>query len=107
MDQEPVKTALELKRKLARDRAKALNAEHQKMMSAANARQLAEWRKAVARGWLSGTEKRQWIGTPDARICPVCKALDGETVTLDAPFSNGKMRPPGCRSCRCTMGLVS
>ena len=106
MKQEPVKTARELKKEAAQERIKALNAEHQKRMSAANARQLAEWRKAVAEGWLSGTEKRQWIGTPDARSCPVCKALDGETVALDAPFSNGKMRPPGCRSCRCTMGLA-
>jgi hypothetical protein len=78
-------------------------------VAAANANQLAEWKRAKAAGMLKGT-MRVWIGTPDELSCPTCRYLHGQKVPFDAPFvtEDGRelMCPPACPLCRCTMGLT-
>ena len=46
-------------------------------------------------------EKKEWKTAGDDRVRPEHIAMDGETVLLDEPFSNGLMYPsePNCRCC--------
>ncbi|MHA1396060.1 MAG: phage minor head protein, partial [Promethearchaeota archaeon] len=45
-------------------------------------------------------EKKTWLTAGDARVRPEHEAMDGETVPLEEPFSNGLMHPgePNCYS---------
>lgn len=63
------------------------------------------WKQAKDQGYLTGTETREWITTPDDRLCPICLPLDGEVVGLDEVFSVGVMTPPAHPRCRCAIGL--
>ena len=70
------------------------------------------WRQAQANGQLRGDEQREWIATPDQRLCPSCEALDGMRVGLDEEFEDPEgefddvLVPPLHVSCRCAMGIV-
>ena len=46
-------------------------------------------------------EKKKWLTAGDDRVRPEHEAIDGETVLLEEPFSNGLMVPsePNCRCC--------
>jgi hypothetical protein len=79
------------------------------VMLASNQGQLELWRQAKEHGWLRGTEKREWIGTRDAKSCIACRALDGKKAHLNEPFQTPFgpiMGPPLHDECRCSMGLV-
>lgn len=52
------------------------------------------------------TAKKQWSTALDERVCPTCGKLDGETVDLTSPFSNGLDVPPAHPCCRCTVNYV-
>jgi len=39
-----------------------------------------------------------WLTARDERVCPICRALDGQMSTLFNPF---RQRPPAHGSCRC------
>ena len=47
-------------------------------------------------------EKKSWLTAGDERVRPEHAAMDGETVELDEPFSNGLMYPSE-PNCRCTI----
>jgi SPP1 gp7 family putative phage head morphogenesis protein len=62
-------------------------------------------------GWLQATESgvvktKTWMTAGDGRVRDEHAAMEGETVPLDEPFSNGLMFPsqPNCR-CTLTYGL--
>lgn len=74
-------------------------------VAAANEGQLQLWRQAQANGLLKANARRQWITTPDERLCPVCRPLNGKTAPLDGPFPGGFMNPPAHPNCRCATGL--
>lgn len=79
------------------------------VMKASNAGQQNLWDQAVEGGMLSGNEKKEWIVTPDDRLCAVCEPMDGVVVPMDEPFDvNGELmlEPPVHPNCRCTVGLV-
>jgi SPP1 gp7 family putative phage head morphogenesis protein len=77
-------------------------------MQASNEGQLQAWDQAVEAGLLTGNEKKEWITTPDDRLCPVCEPMDGETVGLGEDFDVDGERvstPPAHPNCRCTIAL--
>jgi len=74
-------------------------------IAASNEGQRQLWLQAQRRGLLSANEAKQWIVTPDDRLCPICEAINGEVQYIDQPFSVGVMGPPAHALCRCTVGL--
>lgn len=81
---------------------------HTETMRAANEGVLEAWQQATESGLLEGTEKKEWITTPDDRLCPICEPLDGQTVGLNEQFDveGGDLDgPPAHPNCRCTLGL--
>lgn len=78
-------------------------------MRAANQGQLEAWDQAEEQGLLTGDEKKEWIVTPDDRLCPICEPLDGEQVDRDGTFNvEGEEidGPPAHPRCRCAMALA-
>lgn len=77
-------------------------------MLASNQGQQLMWEQAKDEGLLTGSEEKEWIVTPDDRLCPVCEPLDGQKVALNARFDTelGAVdNPPAHPRCRCTVGL--
>lgn len=62
-------------------------------------------KQAQAQGYIGQLKKRS-VSAGDERVCAICRALDGETVDMDAPFSNGMMIPPFHPHCRCSYDLI-
>lgn len=64
---------------------------------------------AQAQGYIGSCQKR-WVTAHDNekhnRVCSVCAGLDGESVDMDACFSNGKLMPPDHPQCRCVMDFI-
>jgi SPP1 gp7 family putative phage head morphogenesis protein len=73
-------------------------------MAAANEGQKELWDQAVEQGWLTGSESKEWIYTPDGNACEDCEDLDGKTVPLNQEFEDGD--PPLHPNCRCTLGIA-
>jgi SPP1 gp7 family putative phage head morphogenesis protein len=77
-------------------------------MRASNEGQLEAWEQATEDGLLAGNEQKEWIVTPDDKLCPVCEQMDGVIIPLDEDFDvDGDMieGPPAHPNCRCTLGL--
>ena len=55
---------------------------------------------AQAQGYI-GYCKKTWLTADDERVCPECGGLDGESINMDAKFSNGVDLPPAHPNCRC------
>lgn len=90
------------------DDARAETIARTETMRASNEGQLEAWDQAKEAGLLTGNEKKEWIVTPDDRLCPVCEPMDGVTVGLDELFDvDGDQidGPPAHPNCRCTIGL--
>ncbi len=77
------------------------------------------WRQSVENGYINAaTTKRQWIVTPDDKLCPICESLDGALQPMEGDFSTTisypragsktftMLTPPAHPQCRCAMGLV-
>lgn len=78
-------------------------------MRASNEGQIQLWDQATEAGLLTGDEKKEWIVTPDDRLCPICEPLDGVQVERDGSFDTDAGRvdnPPAHPRCRCTIGLA-
>jgi SPP1 gp7 family putative phage head morphogenesis protein len=78
-------------------------------MRAANEGQLEAWDQAQEQGLLTGEELKEWITTPDDRLCPICEPLDGVQVARDETFEvDGDQLdgPPAHPRCRCTVALA-
>lgn len=91
------------------DDARAETIARTETMRASNAGQQLAWDQAAMQGLLSGNEQKEWIVTPDDRLCPICEPMDGVTVDLDESFDvDGEEidEPPAHPNCRCTTGLV-
>jgi len=77
-------------------------------MRASNQGQIEAWDQALEAGLITGEEKKEWIVTPDDRLCPICEPLDGKTVALSEGFDVDGDEidgPPAHPNCRCTIGL--
>lgn len=80
-------------------------------MTATNQGQQAAWQDADALGLLPGTVQREWLITPDERLCKICAPVPKEgPVGLREAFILGDgaalMAPPAHPSCRCTLRLI-
>lgn len=84
---------------------RALMIARTEIMAALNEGSLEAYRRAVREGLLTNPMK-QWITTPDEKLCPQCEPLDDEEVPLEMPFSSGDMRPPLHPNCRCTFSVT-
>src|SRR5215471_13392953 len=93
-------------------RLRAQNIARTESMDVANEAQTSLNLEAQNQGWLPGDQKRQWLITPDSRLCEHCQAIPGQNpggVGLDEPFQTDSgpiMHPPLHTSCRCTTNLV-
>jgi len=76
-------------------------------MAASNAGQVDAWGVARSEGLLDADLVKEWIVTPDDRLCPECEPLDGEQVALDEAFPGGVYQPPLHPNCRCAVGMNS
>lgn len=74
-------------------------------VAAANEGQRQLWAQAQDRGLLRAGQLRRWVTTPDERLCPVCRLLDGKTAALDGTFPGGLLNPPAHPNCRCATVL--
>lgn len=77
-------------------------------MRASNEGQLEAWDQATEAGLLTGDESKEWIVTPDDRLCPICAPMEGETAGLAEDFDVDGDKidgPPAHPNCRCTIGL--
>ncbi len=75
-------------------------------MTAANRGQMQLWQQAQERNLLRKDTVKEWIITPDDRLCDICEPLSGSKALLNEDFSGiGVQGPPAHILCRCTMGL--
>ncbi|MBQ8963548.1 MAG: hypothetical protein IJ089_07105 [Clostridia bacterium] len=58
-------------------------------------------RDAINDGTIQQGVEKEWSTAFDENVCDECGPMDGETVPIDQPFSNGLMLPPRHPSCRC------
>ena len=86
-------------------RERALNIARTETMASSNAGQLGVWRQGRSEGLIAPELVKEWIVTPDDRLCELCEALEGEQREVDEAFSFGGMNPPLHPSCRCAVGL--
>lgn len=92
------------------DESRAETIARTETMLASNEGQQEAWNQAVDEGLLNGTESKEWIVTPDDRLCPICEPMDGQTVPLNENFTQPDTNeevdvPPMHPRCRCTVGL--
>lgn len=70
--------------------------------------QMEGWRQSREAGRLSRRLVKEWIVTPDDRLCPICAPLDEVQVDVDGMFDTSIGRvpgPPAHPQCRCAIGL--
>lgn len=93
-------------------RLRALTIARTESMRAGNEGQRQLWQQAKAAGYVDDTDVRQFVVTPDERLCPVCAPLakatapiETDTWTLtDGSTYEGSL--PLHPNCRCTAVLV-
>jgi SPP1 gp7 family putative phage head morphogenesis protein len=91
------------------DESRAETIARTETMLASNQGQLEAWNQATEEGFLTGGEKKEWIVTPDDRLCPICEPMDGVQVAQGVDFQTelGAVdAPPAHPRCRCTIGLA-
>jgi len=94
----------EIRRKI---RARANMIARTETQAAACAGQQLHWEDQMAKGYLSNEYfQKEWIVTPDDRLCPVCAAMEGKRAPIDGTFDGGYKTPPLHPMCRCSFGLV-
>lgn len=103
-------------RGLAREAAVRLRTRRSRLIArteiirASSEGQIAGWRFAQQMGNLGPRAKKIWIVTPDDRLCPYCRAMDGETAFIGADFvgtfGEAVSGPPLHPACRCAIGLT-
>lgn len=87
-------------------RQRAIMIARTEVIAAANEGQTLLWKQAQEKGLLPATIRHTWIAAQSERTCPVCTALDGETVVVGEMFSTGVTNPPAHPMCRCSTGLA-
>jgi len=69
--------------------------------------QQLHWEDQLEKGFLDNfTMQKEWIVTPDDRLCPICAAMNKERTSIDGFFNFGGKTPPRHPRCRCAVGLV-
>lgn len=103
------KRAAQYAKRLLADRA--ITIARTEIMFAANSGQRESWRQAQASGLLKPTQRRRWMITPDDRLCPLCRAMNGRTTLIGQPYRTPDGRfvlsPPLHPKCRCTDVLTT
>ena len=84
-------------------RQRAITIARTETIRAAAQGQLDTMREARFRGLLPQGVRKQWMVTPDDRLCDECSAMDGESVPLDSLFPGGVDAPPLHPRCRCAV----
>lgn len=82
----PLGTARKLAREYAEDllRYRARVIARTEMLNATNAGQHAFWLQAKQTGFLDDADRRQWIITPDERLCKTCLPMSGKKACCRA-----------------------
>jgi len=80
-------------------------------MSAVNRGRQEYWKQLKDRGAFTGKRiMREWLVSPDERLCDICAPMDGQRRKIDDPFVAGDGTlvdaPPVHPNCRCTVRLV-
>lgn len=75
------------KQTAAKIKARAINIARTETTRALNSGQQEAWRQAVDQDLIPATTKREWIITPDDRLCIICSSLDGKLVGLEENFN--------------------
>jgi len=93
-------------------RQRGLTIARTETIAASAAGQDEAWHQAVDEGLLdTDMMRRNWLVTPDDRLCPICEAIPGlnpQGVGLDEPFAtpDGPVQmPPVHPRCRCAVVL--
>ena len=78
--------------------------------------QQTHWNDMIQKGYLDKDEMvKEWIVTPDDRLCARCNELDGKQAPIDGEFTEMTIakstmtdlpHPPLHPGCRCAIGLV-
>jgi hypothetical protein len=88
---------------------RARNIARTETMRAANAGQQLLWEQGVEEGLINPARTmREWIVTPDDRLCKFCEPMDTQKVGMDEDFQSdlGPVHePPLHPSCRCAISL--
>lgn len=85
---------------------RARNIARTETIAASNEGQRQLWVQAQKKGLLNPRQMKEWIVTPDDRLCDICEPLSGETARINESFPNaGVQGPPVHPSCRCAMGI--
>lgn len=80
------------------------------VIRATNAGQQAVWNDAQQEGLLPLGSQREWIVTPDDRLCELCAPMEGQVVGLQEPFQSDEGPvdyPPLHPNCRCAIGIAA
>ena len=62
-------------------------------------------RQAQTEGYM-GQCVKEWVTADDARVCSLCKNMDGQQTPIDAPFPEGDLTPPLHPHCRCVVNYI-
>lgn len=104
-------TVGQAERRAARYRARLLkqrteNIARTESIRAVNSGQQQLWNQLEREGTIEpGEMEREWIVTPDDRLCDECEPLDGARAPLNGSFPGADL-PPLHPSCRCAVQLV-
>jgi hypothetical protein len=93
--------------KLLRQRARVIA--RTEIMAALNEGARESWRQAQRDGLLGPHAVKEWITTPDERLCPLCAPMDGVQVRLKEPFQTPEgpvQGPPLHPQCRCAQAVT-
>jgi SPP1 gp7 family putative phage head morphogenesis protein len=90
-----------------RIRARANTIARTETQASACAGQQLHWEDQMNKNYLSNEYfQKEWIVTPDDRLCPICATMDGKRASIDGVFDGGYKTPPLHPNCRCSFGLV-
>lgn len=81
------------------------------LMTAANQGHVEMYNEAARQGLINADlARKEWVVTPDDRLCELCAPMAGVTVKLNEPFPtvNGLLQaPPLHVMCRCTINIIA
>lgn len=87
-------------------RRRADNIARTEIVTSENLGRFASWADGIGNGFGRPDDVKEW----DAELnecCESCRAMHGEVVQWDKPFSNGKLMPPAHPSCRCAVSKMA
>jgi hypothetical protein len=90
--------------RLLSDRAKSIA--RTETIRISNAGQQSLWLQAREKGLLTADDVREWLVTPDDRLCESCAAMGGMRAELNGTFEGDGEGPPLHPMCRCAQVLA-